>query len=163
MNPTPHIRRSRPEEASALFKVFYSAVHLVASADYTPEQIEAWAPKEMDATLWEQHILGLNPFVAEIAGEVVGYADLQPNGYMDHFFVSGHHARRGIGSLLMRHVIHEAKLLGLSELTAEVSLTAQAFFKQFGFAVVELRYPERGGVIIPNALMRCSVASSVAL
>lgn len=94
MTTTPYIRRSRPEESPALFKVFYSAVHLVASADYTPEQIEAWAPKEMDATLWEQHILGLNPFVAELDGEVVGYADLQPNGYMDHFFVSGHHSKR---------------------------------------------------------------------
>jgi mRNA-degrading endonuclease RelE of RelBE toxin-antitoxin system len=28
-------------------------------------------------------------FVAELNGELVGYADVQGNGYIDHFFVSG--------------------------------------------------------------------------
>ena len=42
------------------------------------------------------------PFVAEIEGQIVGYADLQEDGYIDHFFVSGSMARRGVGSALMR-------------------------------------------------------------
>ena len=95
-----------------------------------------------------------NPFVAELNGELVGYADLQANGYIDHFFVSGTHARRGIGSLLMKHLLGEAKALGLSELSSDVSRTAQPFYEKFGFVVIEQRRPERRGVIIPNALMK---------
>jgi putative acetyltransferase len=54
----------------------------------------------------------------------------------------------------MEHLLGEAKALGLSELTSDVSRTAQPFYEKFGFVVVEQRRPERRGVIIPNALMR---------
>jgi putative acetyltransferase len=158
MNISAQIRRYKPGEERALFEVYYSAIHLMATRDYTPEQIQAWAPKELDMNLWENRIRGINPFVAELNGEVVGYADLQANGYIDHFFVSGNHSRRGIGSLLMEHLLGEAKSLGLSELTSDVSRTAQPFYEKFGFVVVEQRTPERRGVIIPNALMRRYVA-----
>lgn len=154
MKTTAHIRRYSPGEEPALFDVYYSAIHLVASRDYTPEQIHAWAPKDLDTVLWEKRIRGINPFVADVNGEVVGYADLQANGYIDHFFVSGNHPRVGIGSLLMKHLLREATSLGLSELTSDVGRTAQPFYEKFGFVVVEQRRPEVRGVVIPNALMR---------
>jgi putative acetyltransferase len=157
MNISVQIRRYKPGEERALFEVYYSAIHLTASRDYTTEQIQAWAPKDLDMILWEKRIRGINPFVAELNGEVVGYADLQANGYIDHFFVSGTHSRRGIGLLLMERLLGEAQALGLSELTSDVSRTAQPFYEKFGFVVVEQRRPERRGIIIPNALMsRCS-------
>lgn len=154
MNNNIQIRRLHPGEASALLKVFYSAVHLVACYDYTAEQLDAWAPKDIDASCWEQHIANLNPFVVEWEGEVVGYADIQASGYIDHFFVSAEYARKGIGSQLMEHLLSQARLLGVSELTANVSRTAQPLFEKFGFVLVERRYPERRGVVIENAFMR---------
>jgi putative acetyltransferase len=159
MNISVKIRRYKPGEERVLFDVYYSAIHLTASRDYTPEQIHAWAPKDLDMDVWESRIRGINPFVAELNGEVVGYADLQANGYIDHFFVSGTHSRRGIGSLLMEHILGEAKALGLPELTSDVSRTAQPLYEKFGFVVVEQRRPERRGVIIPNAFMRRYEAS----
>jgi putative acetyltransferase len=154
MNILVQIRRYKPGEERALFEVYYSAIHLTASRDYAAEQIQAWAPKDLDMNLWEKRIRGINPFVAELNGELVGYADLQANGYIDHFFVSGTHARRGIGSLLMKRLLGEAKALGLSELSSDVSRTAQPFYEKFGFVVIEQRRPARRGVIIPNALMK---------
>jgi hypothetical protein len=38
------IRPFRQGEEAALRQVFFSAVHEIASRDYTSEQIEAWAP-----------------------------------------------------------------------------------------------------------------------
>ena len=154
MNISVQIRRYEPGEERARFEVYYSAIHLTASRDYTSEQIQAWAPRDLDMNLWENRIHSINPFVADLNGEVVGYADLQANGYIDHFFVSGTHSRRGIGSLLMEHLLEEAKALGLSELTSDVSRTAQPLYEKFGFVLVEQRRTERRGVIIPNALMR---------
>jgi putative acetyltransferase len=158
MKTIARIRRYIPGEELALFEVYYSAIHLVASHDYTPEQILAWAPRDLDKTLWENKISGINPFVAELNGEIVGYADLQANGYIDHFFVSGVHFRQGIGSQLMKHVLGEATSLGLSELTSDVSRTAQPFYAKFGFVVAEQRRPELRGAEIPNALMRRRIA-----
>jgi putative acetyltransferase len=103
--------------------------------------------------VWKKKIREIRPFVAVLNGELVGYSDVQPNGYIDHFFVSGKHPRCGIGSLLMTRIIEEAYSLCIPELTSHVSRTAQPFFAKFGFAIVEQRHPEVRGVVIPNALM----------
>jgi putative acetyltransferase len=153
MNQAIHIRRYRPGEEGSLFDVYFTAIHLVASRDYTAEQVQAWAPPDLDMALWQKKIRGINPFVAVLNDEPVGYADVQSNGYIDHFFVSGNHSRRGIGSILMTRILEEASSLGLCALTSDVSRTAQPFFARFGFAIVEQRRPEVRGIVIPNALM----------
>lgn len=62
------IRRFRPGDEAALFQVFFSAVHSVASRDYSPKQIKAWAPADLDQALWAQRIQALKPFVLELGG-----------------------------------------------------------------------------------------------
>jgi putative acetyltransferase len=153
MSEPAYIRRYEPGEEASLFDIYFTAIHLVASRDYTVEQVQAWAPRDLDAVLWKNKIREINPFVAELNGELVGYADVQSNGYIDHFFVSGKHPRCGIGSLLMTRILAEAASLGVSSLVSHVSRTAQPFFERFGFVVKEQRYPEVRGVVVPNALM----------
>jgi len=148
------IRRFRLGDEAALFRVYFTAIHEVASRDYSPEQIEAWAPADLDPDLWTNRVRGIRPFVVELDGEIVGYADVQPNGYVDQFFVSGAHPRQGIGTMLMLRIHQEAKSLGLTELTSDVSKTAEPFFAHHGFRVVERRFPVRRGVTLENALMR---------
>jgi putative acetyltransferase len=121
-----HIRRYQPGEAAALREIFHSAVHLIACRDYTADQVNAWAPRNLDPV----------------------------SGYIDHFYDSGLHPRRGIGTLLMTRLLQEAEILGARFLTADVSKTAQPLFEKFGFVVVEQRYPECFGVVVPNAHMR---------
>ena len=152
-----NIRRFQLGEELALFEVYYSAIHLIAKNDYSEEQLNAWAPLDLDRQRWVNRINGINPFVAEIDGQPVGYADIQPNGYIDHFFVSGYYPRQGIGKALMEFIHSEANCLSLTELTANVSLTAQPFFKRFGFVVVEQRKPVIRGVELRNALMHKSL------
>lgn len=149
-----HIRRFQPGEELALFEIYYSAIHLIAKNDYSEEQLNAWAPLDLDRQLWVNRIIGINPFVAEIEGKPVGYADVQPNGYIDHFFVSGNYPRQGVGRALMEAIHSEATRLNLTELTSHVSRTAQPFFERFGFVVVEQRKPVVRGVELSNALMR---------
>jgi putative acetyltransferase len=148
------VRCFQPGEELALFEVYYSAIHLIARNDYSEEQLNAWAPSDLDHDLWGNRIRGINPFVAEIDGKPVGYADVQQDGYIDHFFVSGNHPRKGVGKALMNVIHSEAKRLSIAELTSDVSQTAQPFFERFGFVVVEKRKPVIRGIEIPNALMR---------
>jgi putative acetyltransferase len=142
MRESACIRCYEPGEEAALFDIYFSAIHLVASRDYTAEQIQAWAPSNLDAALWKNKMREITPFVAELNGEIVGYADVQSTGYIDHFFVSGNRSRRGIGSLLMRRIFAQAISLGIASLTSHVSRTAQPFFAKFGFMIVEQRFPE---------------------
>lgn len=147
------IRRFKPGEEPALLEIYHSAIHLIASRDYTQEQVNAWAPASLDEELWVRRIRGINPFVAELEGALVGYADIQDSGYIDHFFVSGRHSRQGIGRSLMEALESEAKHLGVTELTSDVSRTAQPFFARFGFQIVEQRMPVVRGIEVPNARM----------
>lgn len=148
------IREFRIGDEPALHEVFYSAIHQVAIRDYTPEQINAWAPDTPDDRLWVAKMRQIQPFVALEGSEVIGYADVQVTGYIDHFFVSAKCQRRGVGRRLMERIHDTAHGLGLSELTADVSRTAQPFFSHFGFKIVAQREPVIRGVAVPNALMR---------
>lgn len=155
------IRRVKRGEEVALFHVFFKAVHEVAARDYSPEQLDAWAPADLDTEEWTDRIRRNRPFVAEQGGEIVGYADIQPGGYIDQFFVSGAHPRRGIGTLLMARIHEEARSLRLTELTSDVSKTAEPFFLRHGFQVVERRFPVRRGVTLENAFMRKPLTQGV--
>lgn len=145
----------------ALWRVHFSAIHDVASRDYTPAQIQAWAPANTDAQAWARRMQDIRPFVAIWNGEPVGYADVQADGYIDHFFVAGAHARRGIGQRLMLRIHAQAAKLGLTQLTSDVSRTAEPFFRRHGFEVVARQFPVRRGVQLENARMRKALMPGV--
>jgi putative acetyltransferase len=146
-------------DAPALRAVFHSAIHDVAVGDYTPLQIDTWAPPEYDPSAWAKRVLGLAPFVALLDGRVSGYADLQANGFIDHFYVAAWAGGQGVGGALMRRILARAEELGLVELTSHVSLTAQPFFAHFDFTVGEHRVVNVRGVEMRNAAM-CKVLAA---
>jgi putative acetyltransferase len=148
------IRDFRVGDEAALQAVFHSAVHMTAAKSYTPMQIDAWAPREIDMGAWSRRMRELRPFVAEAGGCVVGYADVQADGYIDHFFVAGTSARQGVGTLLMNHILAAARAKDIKSLTSDVSRNAQPFFQKFGFVVVEQKSPLVRGVVVPNARMQ---------
>ncbi len=154
MNCPMHIREFSPRDAPALRGVFYSSVHLVACQDYSTDQLNAWAPKTFDLALWTARLQALKPFVVEHENQPVGYADLQADGHIDHFFVSGHHPRQGIGRMLMNHILQTARKTRIDRLFSHVSITAQPFFQRFGFVLIEQRLPVMRGVPLSNALMQ---------
>ena len=94
------------------------------------------------------------PFVAEDAGTIVGYADVQADGYIDHFFVAASAGRRGVGSALMRRIHATAAERGIAGLYSNVSLTARPFFEHWGFHVEQEQQPVVNGVSMTNFLMR---------
>jgi len=149
------LRDFRPGDEAALRAVFESAVHEVAIRDYTRAQVDAWAPREHDTQAWAVRMQALRPVVAVVDGVVCGYADLQPDGDIDHFYVAAHAGGRGVGGALMRRILAcAAQAPSITQLHAQVSVTAQPFFEHFGFQVVQHQVVEVRGVPLRNALMR---------
>ena len=148
------LREFRLGDEPALHAVFVSAIHEVAIADYTQAQVDAWAPRGWDAALWAKRMQGIAPFVVERDGEIVAYADVQPNGYIDHFFVGAKAGKQGIGGLLMRRIHERAAELCIAVLTSEVSRTAQPFYRHFGFEIVDHHSNVVRGVELQYAAMR---------
>jgi putative acetyltransferase len=107
---------------------------MAGAKNYTNEQLEFWAPEIYDEMEWSERITGIRPFVARLNGKIVGYADLQLDGLIDHFLVHGEYQRRGIGGALMAKVLSQDA--ELETLHSNVCLTAKAFFIRHGFEVL---------------------------
>jgi putative acetyltransferase len=137
-----------------LWAVFFSAIRETAAKDYSPEQIAAWAPESFDESRWAHRMAGIAPFVAERDGVVVGYADVQATGYIDHFFVAGHAGRQGVGSQLMQRIHAHAESVRMTSLFSDVSITARPFFEHWGFAVEQQQRLVVAGISLTNYRMR---------
>lgn len=130
------IRKYRAGDELELYGVFYASVHNNAIEFYEEDQLEAWAPSSgVNKEEWIEKIQKNNPFIIAENGIIFGYADLQENGYIDHFFVCGKKSRIGIGQKLMEKILETAREKNIQELTSNVSLAAQKFFANNGFQI----------------------------
>lgn len=134
-----------------LWEVYFSAIRKVCIKHYSKEQVEAWAPDSLKVELLHERFQKLDPFVAKINEKIVGYADIQENGLIDHFFVHGDYQAHGIGNKLMLAILDKAK--DLPSLHSEVSHTAKHFFLKFGFEVQKIQEIEIRGCMLQNNLM----------
>ncbi len=147
------IRRVAAGEEHVLWSVFHSSVHEIAKSHYNQEQLDAWAPAEYPRDAWASRILQNRPFIAELEGMIVGFADIQPNGYIDHFFVSGKMTGKGVGARLMQALEETAKANNIPCMFSNVSRSAESFFLKHGFLVEFRRQVMVEGVNLDNARM----------
>jgi putative acetyltransferase len=131
------IRQVKRADIAQISRLYYETVHRVNCRDYSPEQVDAWAAQIYPDAFWQKRFRRYFVLVAEEEGAIVGFAELAPRGEMDCFYV--HHARqhRGVGAALMARVEREARSRGNSRLTADVSVTAEPFFRRMGFQIVK--------------------------
>ena len=94
------IRQYRAGDAAAIVRLFYDCVHVVNAADYTPEQLDAWAPEVPDAAAWHDRMSTRCTLVAVEADAVVGFAELEADGHLDMLFCAKHALGRGVGARL---------------------------------------------------------------
>lgn len=130
------IRRVKRPDIPQIARLYYETVHRVNARDYTAEQIRAWAPRIYPDSFWQRRFRRYTVFVAQDEETIVGFAELSPTGEIDCFYV--HHARqqKGIGATLMARIERQARSHGNARLQADVSITAEPFFRRMGFRVV---------------------------
>lgn len=134
-----------------LWQIFYTAIHQVCARDYSRAELDAWAPEDFDRRIFVRKMQTLKPYFATIGNAIVGYADLQYDGYIDHFFVHGEHQRKGVGNALMERILQDGR--DLPRLYSNVSNTAKPFFKRYGFNAVKKQCIEMRGQHLENNAM----------
>lgn len=147
------IRRYRTEDAPILWTLFYHTVRVINRRDYTESQVSAWAPSDFDLNSWQRTMDAIQPYIAEIEGQIVGYCDLQSDGLIDHFFCHHEYQGQGIGRDLMSFLFSQAKVQGIERLYSEVSITARPFYKKMGFTVKVQQRAEVRGETLTNFMM----------
>ncbi|MFN6558774.1 MAG: GNAT family N-acetyltransferase [Nostoc sp. ChiSLP01] len=147
------IREYRLSDTQAIAKLFYDTIHEINIADYTQEQVDAWAPKNIDYEVWHKRLQVKLPYIAEDNGEIVGFGELEADGHIDCFYCHSKYQRKGIGSKLLTHLEKTAISQGIKRLYTEASITAKPFFEHQGFIVVKEQEVERRGVWFKNYVM----------
>lgn len=148
------IRDYHRSDTKYLADIFYNTIHTINAADYTKAQLNAWAPSScLELTRWHQRWQEKPPYVALIEHSIAGFAELEPDGHIDCFYVHHLHQGKNVGSALMLHVEKSARALGLQKLFAEVSITAVPFFKAKSFHEVKSQLVKRNGQLLKNFIM----------
>lgn len=141
-------------DADTTLTVFQDAITVTAAADYSPEQIAAWARLgSRDVSAWDRSMRGRDSYVAIVDGRLAGFADIGGDGYIDKMFVSPDFARRGVARALMAFLENQARHHRLERLSADVSITARPFFEESGFRVDAEQHPMINGVPMTNFRM----------
>jgi len=131
------IRHYETKDAAITWALKFKTIRNINLRHYTVAQTKAWAPDNVDMVLWQKRVSDMNPFIAELDGKIVGFADLQADGYIDHFFCHSEFQRVGVGRALMEHILAIGSAKGISRFYSKVSLTARTFYEHFGFKVVK--------------------------
>ncbi len=148
-----NIRKFHHQDTQEIMQLFYDTVHNINIRDYTPEQVNAWAPQYMDYRRWNEHLHSKMSYVAELDGKIIGFAQLEPDGHIDCFYCHKDFQRMGVGSKLLETLETQAEALGIKRVFAEVSITAKDFFEHQGFQVINQQTVERRGVKLINYRM----------
>lgn len=133
------IRRQETTDAKALLE-FYRDL---------PEEDRQYLDDDVTTPEWISRFIQKTdfhtryPIVAEVAGRIIGHAWLirTPQGWMSHvgqlrFAVARDQQRKGVGSTLVREILHIAETLGLDMMTARVledQVNVLRTFEKLGF------------------------------
>ena len=144
-------------DTEEIMKLFYDTIHEVNIHDYTQEQVDAWAPPQMDIDVWIKALGSKFTYVAEEQDKIIGFGELEANGHIDRFYCHKDFQRKGIGKKILEQLESKAKSLGITKLFTEASITAKPFFESQNFIVVKQQEVERRGQKLINFVMEKSI------
>ena len=156
-----HVRAYRCEDAGATREIYERAVHMTAATHYSSEQLDAWAPRDLDGAglaAWGARRAAAQTVVAVEDDQVAGFSDLVDRTLLDMLFVDPRLGRRGIGSALISAIIRRARAGDAPYLETNASLVARPVFERHGFVVMAQQTPVVRGVALTNFKMRLPLA-----
>lgn len=147
-------RKYSPSDLGQIIELFRATVWAVNAADYTAEQLAAWAPAELDLEKWARSLAENYTVIVIESGLIIGFGDMESNGHLDRLYIHKDYQRRGAATLITQALEdHAFNELGLDRIHTRASITARAFFIRRGYGLVGENWVDRGGQILLNYTM----------
>lgn len=141
------LRPAAAEDVPELRRLYRNAILATGPAAYGPDAVAAWAEFAGDASAFGRFVLESRTWVAVAGGgEAAGFAGLGAEGYVASLYVAPRHARRGVASLLLAHLLAVGRGEGVRRFHAAASIVSLPVFLRFGFSVAGEETVERQGV-----------------
>jgi len=141
------------EDTPLLAEIFRASVEELTADDYSEGQQKAWASSADDEEVFARRLEGQLTLIATMNGSPVGFASLANNEAIDLLYVHPAAAGHGAGAMLVDALEKLAGARGAKRLIADVSDTAQDFFKKRGFAATQRNTVQLGGEWLANTTM----------
>ena len=152
MSARAWLRPATAADLDALRALFADAVRAAGPEAYTPEQVAVWARAADDAERFRTDLVGEHAVVAEDAGGVLGFANLDGDR-VSALYTRGDAQRRGLGGRLLRAIVAEAERRGVRTLRAEANVFSLGLFERHAFRTVGRERVVRGGVAFERPLV----------
>lgn len=149
-----NIRKYKSEDCREMAKLFYDTVHKVNIKDYSKAQVNVWATGNIDISSWDKSFLDHNTIIAEENGVIVGFGDMDSNGYLDRLYVHKDHQGKGIATWIVHILESKAGTANISSFTTHASITAKPFFEKCGYKAISKNRVVRDGVELINFMMK---------
>ena len=158
-HPKLAVRPFLPADGPLVAEIFRASVEELTGEDYSEGQRAAWAAaaddqQEFGARLGQQLTL-----LATMEGSPVGFASLKGPDQLDMLYVHPAVARQGVGSMLVDALERLAAARGATKLVADVSDSAQDFFRKRGYAAQQRNSVPRGDEWLTNTTMAKTLAA----
>ena len=127
------IRLAKETDIEQIKKLYQETILSVNIKDYTFEQVDLWAKRGVENDVWLQRINKEYFIVCEIENQIVGFCSLKSDGYLNTLFIHKGFQGQGIAKALLFNIEQHAQEVGIEELSADVSLTANSFFLKNGY------------------------------
>lgn len=115
------VREYKASDLEAVVALFGRSVREIASRDYSPAQMSAWAPEVPDWLGWSKRLSEGAAFVCERKDRIAGFARIGGNGYLDLLYVHPEFQGQGFARALFERVLAWAKSHGVSRMTSDVA------------------------------------------
>ena len=129
------IRKYKSTDCAEIAELFYNTVHEINAKDYTKQQLDIWATGDVDLSVWDKSFLEHNTLVAEENNIIVGFGDMDNNGYLDRLFVHKDYQGKGIATSIIIELERQSKIHGISIFSTRASITAKPFLEKHGYHV----------------------------
>lgn len=143
------LRGYESSDCKEVAELFYNTVHIINAKDYTKEQLDVWATQEVDLEKWNQSLQEHYSVVAVDNEIIVGFGDIDKDGYLDRLYVHADYQRKGIATAICKQLEQAVE----GKITTHASITAKPFFEKRGYRVVRKQEVERRGIFLTNFVM----------
>jgi putative acetyltransferase len=145
------VRVAEEKDLPEIAVLFSDTINHVSAKDYSAEQLKLWSTR--DDIFWRRRFVEQH-FIVAISGDaIVGFSSLTKSGYIDFMYVHKDYQRKGIAKMLLQEIEHYGINIGLTELHADVSITAKSFFLKQGFMLIKQNHKKKGNTSLINYSM----------
>ena len=152
------IREYKSSDCDKIADLFYNTVHFINAKDYTQEQLNVWATGNIDIYKWDKSFLNNYTLVAEENNMIIGFGDINNEGYLDRLYVHKDYQNIGIATALCDKL---EKRYHVEYIITHSSITAKPFFEKRRYKVIKKQFVERNSIRLTNYIMKKYINSSL--